>query len=291
MIRSVGGKDLGSERRTAARDIEAQLVGHINEVLAATAEPVAQAKMRQLQAKIAQCIDALDLVSRDLASELERRRSLEAQVAEVQAALNQTRATLAGAQSQERRARYLAMHDSVTALPNQRFLREYLDCAIADNGPTPPVLALFYLDLDGFKAINDELGHGSGDELLRAVAARLRRAVRSGDIVSRLGGDEFACLLPNLEARDQLADVARKLLAVVSAPHTFGKLTVSVRVSIGIATCPRHGTTTDALLEGADSAMYSSKRSGSGFAFFEAAVAAGERRKASRGRQRLRLID
>jgi len=291
MIRSVGGDGQSSERRTAARELEAQLVRHINEVLAATVEPVAQAKMRPLQAKIAQCIDALDHVSRKLASESECRRRLEAQVAEVEAALTQTRATLAGAQAQERRARYLAMHDSVTSLPNQRFLRESIDSAIAASGGAPPVMALFYLDLDGFKSINDELGHGSGDDLLRTVAARLRRAVRSGDIVSRLGGDEFACLLPDLDAPEQLAEVARKLLAVVSAPHTLGQLTVSVRASIGIATCPLHGTTTDALLTAADSAMYLSKRAGSGFAFFDATVAVNDRRKTSRDRQPLRLID
>jgi diguanylate cyclase (GGDEF)-like protein len=179
----------------------------------------------------------------------------------------------------------------VTSLPNQRFLRDQLDAAIAESGSTPPVMALLYLDLDGFKGINDELGHDSGDELLRTVATRLRRAVRTGDVVSRLGGDEFACLLPDLDDPGQLADVARKLLAIVSEPQTLGKLTVSVGASIGIATCPRHGTTTDALLKSADSAMYLSKRSGSGFAFFDTGVAAAERRKASRDRHRLRLID
>jgi diguanylate cyclase (GGDEF)-like protein len=282
MIQSAGSDGLSSERWTAARDFEAQLVRHINEVLAVTMEPVAQAKMRQLQTKIAQCIDALDLVSGKFASEAERRRRLEAELAEVQAALAQTRATLAGAQAQERRARYLAMHDSVTSLPNQRFLRETIDFAITASGASPPVMALLYLDLDGFKAINDELGHDGGDELLRTVGARLRRAVRSADVVSRLGGDEFACLLPDLDAHDQLAEVARKLLAVVAAPQTLGKLTVSVRASIGIATCPRSGTSSDALLKSADSAMYLSKRSGSGFAFSDAGAADGERRKASR---------
>jgi len=291
MTRTVAGDGVKLNRVAPARDLEAQLVRHINEVLAATIEPVAQAKMRQLQAKIAQCIDALDVVNRNLASELERRRRLEAQVAQVEAALTQTRATLAGAQAQERRARYLAMHDSATSLPNQRFLRAHIDSAIAESGATPPVMALLYLDLDGFKAINDELGHDSGDELLRTVAARLRRAVRTGDIVSRLGGDEFACLLPDLDAPDQLAEVARKLLATVSEPQKVGKLTVSVRASIGIATCPQHGTTTDSLLKSADSAMYLSKRSGSGFAFFDTGVVSTERRKASRDRHRLRLID
>jgi diguanylate cyclase (GGDEF)-like protein len=266
-------------------------VRQINEVLAASIEPVAQAKIRGLQAKVAQCIDALDLVSRNLASELDRRRRLEGQVAEVQAALAETRATLAGAQAQERRARYLAMHDSVTSLPNQRFLRDHIDCRIAENGAKPPVMSLFYLDLDGFKAINDELGHDSGDELLRTVAGRLRRSMRCGDIVSRLGGDEFACLLPDLDAPEQLADVARKLLAVVAEPQMLAKLTVSVRASIGIATCPRHGTTTDVLLKSADSAMYLSKRSGSGYAFFDAGVVASERGIAARDRPGLRLVD
>jgi diguanylate cyclase (GGDEF)-like protein len=107
-----------------------------------------------------------------------------------------------------------------------------------------------YLDLDGFKLINDLHGHDAGDELLRIVGARLARVVRSGDMVNRLSGDEFACLLVDMPDREPLRRLACKLFESVSAPLKIGRLKVSMRPSIGIATCPRDGTSADPLLRG-----------------------------------------
>jgi diguanylate cyclase (GGDEF)-like protein len=128
---------------------------------------------------------------------------------------------------------------------------------------------VLYLDLDGFKPINDLHGHDAGDELLRIVAARLARSIRAEDMVCRLGGDEFACLLSDPLNRERLGHLACKLFDAVSAPLQLGPLKLTVRPSIGIAVCPTDGATTDALLKCADAAMYRAKRHQSGYAFFD----------------------
>ena len=132
-----------------------------------------------------------------------------------------------------------------------------------------PSLALLYLDLDGFKPINEHHGRAVGDSLLRIVAARLARAIRAGDCVGRMGGDEFACLLGGIDDRQQLSHLACKLFDAVSAPLQVGTLQLTLRPSIGIAICPADGATADTLLKRADAAMYRAKRSQSGYAFFE----------------------
>jgi diguanylate cyclase len=170
----------------------------------------------------------------------------------------------------ERRVQHLARHDDLTALPNRSFFRERLGRALAAGEARRQSLAVLYLDLDGFKPINDQHGHDAGDELLRVVAARLSRAVRAGDMVSRLGGDEFGCLLADAGGREQLGHRARKLLEAVSAPLQIGAVQLTVRPSIGIAVGPADGATAEALLKSADLAMYQAKRQGSGYAFFEA---------------------
>ena len=128
---------------------------------------------------------------------------------------------------------------------------------------------MLYLDLDGFKPINDIYGHATGDELLKIVAARLNQAVRSEDMVSRLGGDEFACLLSDLPSREQLSHMACKLFDAVSAPVKIGQLTLTVRPSIGMAMCHDDGATAEELIKNADVAMYRAKRQQSGYAFFD----------------------
>lgn len=170
----------------------------------------------------------------------------------------------------ERRVQHLARHDDLTALPNRGFFRERLGDALAAVEPRRETLAVLYLDLDGFKPVNDQHGHDAGDELLRIVAARLARAVRAEDMVSRLGGDEFGCLLSDAGDREQLGRRARKLLEAVSAPLRIGAVQLSVRPSIGIAVGPADGATAEALLKSADRAMYQAKRQGGGYAFFDA---------------------
>jgi diguanylate cyclase len=173
---------------------------------------------------------------------------------------------LAGA----RQARHQAWHDPLTELPNRAgFLARLAE--VAGSGTSGAGrLALLYLDLDGFKAVNDRHGHAVGDRLLAVVALRLRRAVRAGDMMSRLGGDEFACLAQGGSSLPQLRRLALKLHAAVAAPMALDALRLSITASIGIAVCPPEGLAAAALLARADLAMYRAKRSGCGVAFHEA---------------------
>jgi len=190
------------------------------------------------------------------------------ELASLQALLAKTREELARAQEREKRARYLAFHDDLTALPNRRFFRERLDLALSSHGAAIIPLAVLYLDLDGFKALNDLYGHDTGDALLSAVAGRLSHALRAEDLVSRLAGDEYACLISGVHNRERLQQIAATLFQAVSAPFKIGAHALVVRPSIGIAIYPHDGSTTDELMRAADSAMYTAKRHKSSYAFF-----------------------
>ena len=203
-----------------------------------------------------------------LADATARRERLQAQLHDVQAALAQACAELARTQRDERAARHLALHDSLTELPNRRRFCERLDQILAAPDLAGWVVAVLYLDLDGFKPINDRHGHHVGDQLLRVVAQRLGQAVRAQDLVSRLGGDEFACLmLAERFSRPQLALLAGKLFDAVAAPVQLDQLQLSVPPSIGIAFAPVGCASTDRLLRQADAAMYQAKQRGTRFEF------------------------
>ena len=220
-------------------------------------------------ARVLECAEALDQLHGSLSQQHERQAALQQQLLHVYGSLEQTRAELADTRDAERRQRHRAQHDALTTLPNRSHFRNLLMQALASSEPQASNLALLYLDLDGFKPINDHHGHGVGDRLLRIVATRLTRAIRSGDRVGRVGGDEFVCLLGGIEDRQQLSHLACKLFDAVSAPLQIGKLQLTVRPSIGIAVCPTDGGTADTLLKRTDAAMYRAKRAQSGYAFFD----------------------
>jgi diguanylate cyclase (GGDEF)-like protein len=199
-------------------------------------------------------------------------RQLGPELMALRALLAKTQEELTEAQEREKRARYLAFHDDLTALPNRRFFRERLDLALSSHGTATIPLAVLYLDLDGFKSLNDLYGHDTGDELLSAVARRLSHALRAEDLVSRLAGDEYACLISGVYSRERLRQIAATLFHAVSAPFKIGALELIVRPSIGIAVYPQDGSTTDELMSAADSAMYIAKRNKSSYAFFRAAL-------------------
>lgn len=200
---------------------------------------------------------------------LETNARLELQVTQLRSALAKARRDLQGTRAGERRARHSADHDGLTQLPNRRHFENCLQEALTEQMTTRQGLALFFLDLDDFKQVNDTHGHAAGDTLLRVVAARLNQAVRKEDVVCRLGGDEFACLLRGLSQTRKLMQLAAKLFDSVAAPCRLDTCELSVRPSIGIAMCPQHGVTGAELLAHADAAMYRAKREQTGYAFFE----------------------
>lgn len=218
-------------------------------------------------ALLQECAEALDLLQRPMRQELRRQRQLELALFDAQVYLAQARAELEGTRDSERRARYQALHDGLTELPNRRCFSERLDAAIAAASSELPAVAVLYIDLDEFKAINDSHGHTVGDAVLRIVAARLRRVVRSSDVVSRIGGDEFACLRALSGDPRPLAQLAEKLAHTIAEPMTIDALRLEVHASIGVAVYPGDGASADSLLRTADAAMYLSKRTGGGPVF------------------------
>ncbi len=215
------------------------------------------------------CLQSLHQLHVGLAQARGRHRRIERELRDALARLAQVRAELAGTRAGERRARHMAQHDELTTLPNRGLFRERLAEALAPGDSTPAGLAVMFVDLDGFKPINDQHGHTTGDELLRIVAQRLARAIRAEDMACRMGGDEFACLLRDVKSRERLSHLACKLFDTVSAPLKIGALELTVRPSIGIAVCPTDGDSADALITHADRAMYRAKRRQLGYAFFE----------------------
>lgn len=224
-----------------------------------------------MQSLVQDCETALGQLQLALDQEHARRWQLESDAADAQADLAQLRVELAGSRAGEMRARHQALHDSLTLLPNRHHFRLSLAHAIelATRQGDRSGLAVFFVDLDGFKAINDAHGHAAGDELLAIVAARLARALRSNDVVGRMGGDEFACLLRDIREPGQLSRLACKVHETVSAPIKIGDLLISVRPSIGVSMFPQGGLSSDALLKSADEAMYRAKREQTGHAFYE----------------------
>jgi two-component system cell cycle response regulator len=156
----------------------------------------------------------------------------------------------------------LAMHDALTGLPNRRLLMDRLSLSITHAHRNKRTMAVMYLDLDGFKQVNDTLGHDAGDKLLNMVAARLAAAVRQEDTVARLGGDEFVIALWELIHADGLARLVSKVIQAVSQPYVINGHTVSVTTSVGVSIYPTHGDDADTLMKNADLALYEAKRAG-----------------------------
>ncbi len=176
----------------------------------------------------------------------------------------------------EERIRFMAHHDDLTQLGNRAVFNDRLAEAVRSarqGGPAAQGLALLYLDLDGFKLVNDTRGHEVGDKLLTAVAARLRASVRDGDTVARIGGDEFAIIHPSAGQPFAATQLARRLLAAVAQPFDIDGQPSVIGVSIGIALHPSDGETPDVLQRNADAALYEAKQAGRNtFRLFERAL-------------------
>ena len=161
----------------------------------------------------------------------------------------------------EREHAFQAKHDVLTGLPNRNGLKQALEASLMRSDGSRP-LALIYVDLDGFKAINDTYGHKTGDRLLQLVSDRLRRLVRSGDLVARIGGDEFIVISEQIGV-GLLKRFGDRLVREISQPYQLeGTITVKIGASVGIALAPEHGLDLESLMGAADAALYRAKSDG-----------------------------
>ncbi|MBV7453693.1 EAL domain-containing protein [Acidovorax sp. sif1233] len=172
----------------------------------------------------------------------------------------------------EERIQFLAHHDVLTELPNRSLCVQRLQLALAQSSVTGEKVAVLFIDLDRFKAINDTLGHHIGDGLLRSVAGRLTQAVRSRDTVSRLGGDEFVVVMRDVAGREDVQQlVERRLIPLIRQSHPVEGHELNVSCSVGIAVYPEDGGDIDELMRRADAAMYEAKTTGRDMALFYSA--------------------
>jgi diguanylate cyclase (GGDEF)-like protein/PAS domain S-box-containing protein len=164
---------------------------------------------------------------------------------------------------QQRQLEHLAYYDVLTGLPNRRLLADRFEIALAQTRRANASLAVCYLDLDGFKEVNDRFGHRSGDHLLIEVAERLKGCVRSGDTIARLGGDEFVMVLLGFDRAVDSEHILDRILGSLAAPFSVDGNTVTISASVGVALCPDDaGNDLDSLLRHADHAMYVAKQAG-----------------------------
>jgi diguanylate cyclase len=247
----------------AATDLSA-----VNAVMKAQVDSTPPAKVERalrksesVEAKVQEAATELATVNDALGRELNERHHLEDQLAASALALTQSQAETKSSKDE-------ALHDPVTGLPNLTLFNDRLRGALAQSERHAWRVAVMFIDLDGFKAVNDTHGHAAGDRVLQLVAERLLTIVRKGDTVSRRSGDEFLFLM--LEAKDDAAvsGLAARIGAKIAEPYEIDGAQVTVRGSIGVALYPQDGDRPEALLKNADLAMYAAKSQKMQVAFF-----------------------
>ncbi|MBA3058298.1 MAG: diguanylate cyclase [Gammaproteobacteria bacterium] len=206
-----------------------------------------------VETKVQEASVKLANVNQALQDEVKERHLLERELATV---LKQQEETL-----------HAALHDSLTGLPNRALFNDRLEHGLVQAARHGWTLAVMFMDLNNFKAINDLYGHDIGDEVLRIVAARLEENTRGEDTVSRHGGDEFLYLLMDMNNEDDASVIAKKIIEAVQVPCKVRVGELIITPSIGISIFPKDGSTAQALTQSADTAMYQAKRSKSGYAF------------------------
>lgn len=199
-----------------------------------------------------EAIRSLEMAEARLEVALQGQKRLKAENARLARSLQSASRNVATAQR-------IARHDGLTGLPNRLFLIERLQKAIAGAGQRRDRLALLFIDLDGFKAVNDAFGHTVADRLLAAVAARIAACVRTDDIACRYGGDEFVALLTNLSDTSIAIGVSQKIREHIAESYTIDGHEIRITASIGLAFYPDEGDRWGALLSHADAAMYRDK--------------------------------
>lgn len=170
----------------------------------------------------------------------------------------------------EHKLRELATHDELTGLPNRMLFVEFARKVLANSNRHGSLFGLLYMDLDGFKLVNDNHGHKVGDQVLQAVALRIDETIRQGDMAARVGGDEFIVLLDSIRGRASVERATERLLAAIGAPLTIDGVPFTIGCSIGAALFPYDGESLDELIQKADQALLIAKQAGKGrCAFFD----------------------
>jgi len=217
-----------------------------------------QISRKHAEQQVALANEELSKANEDLEQRVEERtkRLIEAN--------HRLKVEIADREESQARSQYLAYHDSLTGLGNRLLFKEQLQEALKDVSVTPHPLAVLFLDLDGFKAVNDTLGHSIGDLLLKSVAAKLRDLIQRTDRIARLGGDEFAILQISAAQPASSISLAEKIIDIVGQPCNIDGHDVTVGASVGIAIGHAGEINTESLLKSADLAMYSAKSDGRG---------------------------
>lgn len=208
-----------------------------------------------IEGKVQDAADKLAVVNQDLQVEVEVRQQLEQQLQQVT--------------QDEEEARHASFHDPLTGLPNRALFDNRLEHGLAQAKRHGWTLAVMFMDLDGFKQINDVHGHDAGDAVLKIIAERLKQSTREDDTVSRHGGDEFMYLLMEIRDVQDIIQIAEKILYAIQLPCQLDVGEISIKTSIGISIYPKNGDTALELVNSADKAMYEAKRTKSGYAFAE----------------------
>jgi diguanylate cyclase (GGDEF)-like protein len=223
----------------------------------AAANNAALERSRSIETRLNEAFQVLSVVSRALTGEIRDRQMLNHQFAAIQ--------------EQETTARHRILHDALTGLPNRILFNDRLEHGLAQSLRHGRPLAVMFIDLDGFKDVNDKHGHDMGDAVLQMLATRLQEHTRSGDTASRHGGDEFLYLLSEPGNEKSIASIAERMIRLIQEPCNLSShgtdVSVTLGASIGISMSPKDGTTVDKLIKSADSAMYCAKQQKSGYSF------------------------
>jgi diguanylate cyclase len=214
-------------------------------------------RTESVETKLVEAFQVLSVISRALASEVTERHMLNHQFAAIQ--------------EQEASSRHRVLHDALTGLPNRILFYDRLEHGLALSLRHGRQLAVMFIDLNGFKAVNDKYGHEAGDSVLQVIATRLREHTRSEDTASRHGGDEFLYLLAEAGNEQSIVCAAKRIIRMIQEPCNVRshdtEISLSIAASIGIAIAPKDGITVDSLIKSADSAMYRAKQQKSGHSF------------------------
>jgi diguanylate cyclase (GGDEF)-like protein len=254
---SAHAKELVAEAAEELSSVNADLKQQITAGEPQPAVESALAKSVVVEDKVQDASEKLEIVNLALKDEVEERHVLENQ--------------LAVATEQGEADRHAALHDVLTGLPNRALFNDRLEHGIAQAARHGWSLAVMFVDLDDFKIINDTHGHDVGDSVLCTIATRLKDNTRSDDTLSRFGGDEFLYLLMEVRDEQNVIPLAEKLIKTIQTPCAVASTGLggglTVKASVGIAVYPKNGTTAEALIKSADTAMLAAKRAKAGYAF------------------------